>query len=367
MVDYGFLSEEEKAYLANAVVDNIPETIDELNPELSEEALMIKQKAAEVLSEAIKIMKKYQNLERVNSLSKTLDSSLPVSIKNFQAKMVQRSGDYRNLMQKVMNLQKAVNEFMGHTIKIAFVAIDKKGKPTVYILDDKLEHWGISKSAESRGGTIGGKIKAGAVMAAANDVEQKRNSLPKLDATFEEVYSRAQISLQRIKMQGAFYILWKPDARWRRYKISNKGTLAESYFAFYINEINDEFSNFIETAVGQFVTDERYGLIKVDNASGFFKGDVSKNGVEYAVKTKGASSMGFTEVVRDYALDIYNSTNLEEYFKNMREEADNVKGNQAFEVTKKTIGEKDEELRAAYRKAGKGNPNTQFNINLNIF
>ena len=137
--------------------------------------------------------------------------------------------------------------------------------------------------------------------------------------------------------------------------------MGESYFAFYINEY-DNFDNFIEAAVGEFVTNKEYGLQTVDNASGFFKGDVSKNGVEYAVKASHASNMGYVEIIRDYALDIYTSINLESYLNKMREDANNATKNQAFKMVKEEIGSADERLIQAYKKSGRGNLRATFKI-----
>ena len=56
------------------------------------------------------------------------------------------------------------------------------------------------------------------------------------------------------------------------------------------------------------------------------QGDVSKNGIEYGVKIKGAKTLGYMDII-DYAKDILKSSDVKTYLINLKAQL-NEKGSQ---------------------------------------
>lgn len=323
------------------------EAIEEIENELNVTAEDVRNSAAQVLEFAIQLQAKYNNSMRIGQQIGFAHDEL-TDLKNFQSKMVQNEEDYKELMIRILDLQNKANGFLGTLVRVAFVSISSSGKVQVYEVKNTIEHWGVNKTSSARGGALSGRIKAGVAKAHG---EKMMKTLSRLDATFKEVYARSIISKKKIQMNGAFYIFWKPGNRWERYKVTSKGTLGESYFAFFINEF-DNFDSFIEMAVNTFMTEPGMGVMFVDNASGFLRGDVSKNGVEYAVKATGASAMGYVEIVKEYAKDIYEASDLKQYLLELKKDLDGV-ANQAIKQTKSDVGAAGEKIIAAIRKREK--------------
>ena len=54
--------------------------------------------------------------------------------------MVTTQHEYEELMTRVIDLQNAVNQFLGQEIKIAFIVMGEGKQPQVYLLNNTLEH-----------------------------------------------------------------------------------------------------------------------------------------------------------------------------------------------------------------------------------
>lgn len=227
---------------------------------------------------------------------------------SFSRKVVTKKENFKELMEKVFNLQNKINNFLGQQVQMVFTYIDKKtGEVIIYKVDNDVEHLAIDRASKSHGGTITGRYKYS--RKALNEMQKLVNSTyndSSLKTTFNEVYRRYKISKERIK-GSAFYIFWKDNGVWDGAKVTSVGALGESYFAFWINEYI--FSSMIETAVGDFITNPKYGVIQGDSVSGFLQGDVSKNGIEYGVKAQGATALGYVEIV-NYAKEIMAAPDL---------------------------------------------------------
>lgn len=343
--------------IADEVVDTLhEEAIQEVNNELNVSAQDVRDSAARVLAYAFQLQAKYNNNMRIGQQIGLMHDEL-TDLKNFQSSMVQTNEEYKELMSRVLDLQNKANGFLGTLVRVAFVSISGSGKVQVYEMKNTIDHWGVSKASSARGGALAGRIKAGL---AKDHGKKMMKTLPRLDATFKEVYQRSLISKKKTTgMHGAFYIFWKPGNKWERYKVTSKGTLGESYFAFFINEF-DNFADFIEQAIDTFMREQGMGVMFVDNASGFLRGDVSKNGVEYAVKATGASAMGYIQIVKEYAEEIFNASDLEKYLLDLKNRLDGV-ANQAKEQTRADVGKEGDRIIEAIRKRQK-----TIGINLNI-
>ena len=74
------------------------------------------------------------------------------------------------------------------------------------------------------------------------------------------------------------------------------GPINEAFVNNYIHEI--KLGNSLEQNIDTYMLGD-YGAIKADATKGFMIGDVSKNGIQYAVKGEFGSPQGFTEIIKD--------------------------------------------------------------------
>lgn len=115
-----------------------------------------------------------------------------------------------------------------------------------------------------------------------------------LDDTANSVYARWDAAKTKLKKSVGLPILWKTANGWDGRKVNNRGTIAEAYANFYINQV--EFQGDLEYRVGTYVCDGAYGMMSVDNTMGFVLGDIDRGHVQYAVKSQRAGLMGMHRV-----------------------------------------------------------------------
>lgn len=288
------------------------------------------------------------------------------AIINFNKKMIVAKEQFEKMMELVFILQNKVNEFLGQRVQMVYTYISPKtGEVEIYKFDNDIGHIKVDKASKSHGGTLSGRINfTKSRMAELQRMNSNtEDDSTHLKATFSETYERYKLSKARLKMKGAFYIMWKEHDEWQKAFVSGAGVLGEAYFSFYINEYT--FTTFIEEAVGDFITNPSYGAIQVDNASGFLQGDVSKNGIEYGVKARGASALGYSDIIT-YAQEMLAAPDLMEYLvgidgkgglKEKLREAGKVR---LARVIDGKVEEDIEGLMEDYLVRGKGNIETKF-------
>jgi hypothetical protein len=138
--------------------------------------------------------------------------------------------------------------------------------------------------------------------------------------------------------------------------------LGESYVVFFLN--NYKFNSAIEASVRTFMTNKRYGAINADSASGFLKGDVVKGAAQFGVKTLGAQTMSYLEVI-EYAKEILQTVDIEKYLNDLDEKLyskekesnmvkllENTLGEEVLEVQKE-IEKRINKIGARFKKDGK--------------
>lgn len=118
--------------------------------------------------------------------------------------------------------------------------------------------------------------------------------LLRLQATYAEVMER----LSRAREHKSDMILWLSGGEWYGMRVSGgEGDINEAYVSFAIMEDQDPaFDGDMEENVETYMMDPVHGVGAVDNASGLLQGDVSRDGIEYAVKSAGASALGLLQI-----------------------------------------------------------------------
>lgn len=116
-----------------------------------------------------------------------------------------------------------------------------------------------------------------------------------LQDTYNEVLRRFQLARQI----DSDMVLWNIGNEWYGMRVSGgEGDINEAYVSFAM--LNNEIPTFqeeMEENVEDYMTDTTSGVGVVDNVSGLLQGDVSVNGIEYAVKSAGASTLGLKQVI----------------------------------------------------------------------
>lgn len=325
----------------NPVIKEIANTSVDLIQELGAQAIPEEQRpswedvrsaAIEILLTAKAIQKKeiieYDHMQKLirtlsNQSNKKELNALNITVQNLKKTDLQDTLRYRELMSKVFNLQNLTNEILGQKIKLIFAYAKEDGSVVLYEHDrNTVDYW------SDRGRILSSMAKDISDNETARILENK--SLDKLDATYKEVYTRAQYAKSKIKnlnkkrskriynleskkglsnkeikdtvkenTEFAFYLLWKNGGKWMRYRVGSQGIILEAYFNFFIHK--DNAFQLVEPAVGRYIL---VGMAAVDNASGFLEGDVSVGSIQYAVKGLNASAMGYYEIVTKYASEI---------------------------------------------------------------
>ena len=244
-------------------------------------------------------------------LSTVSDDNLYNSAIQFSKKMVTTYEQFKMLMGKVFDLQNKVNSFLGQEIHMIYTYIDNRGNVQMYRMDNSIEHLNIGRASSSHGGTISGRYRFNKTMLSKMaEVINSEYDSSSLDTTFAEVYERYRQSKARIKQGGIFYVYWRDGSDWEAVRVTSAGVLGETYAAFYLAEYI--FASMIEAAVGDFMTNPKYGATSADNMSGFLEGDISSGNNQFGIKAKGATALGYIDVL-NYAKEMLTAPDLYAY------------------------------------------------------
>lgn len=214
------------------------------------------------------------------------------------------------MYQTFFDFQNSFNTYLGQKIQMVMVFESENGEYQLGLIDNDAEHLkavdvGYGKKATQRLAYAMDKINT--YLENTKDYDSSG-----LQATYNSTLYRYKIgSRYRFKKRGMVPVLWKIANVWDGRFILNKGTLAEAYANFYINKIDFNTEQNLEVKVANFITNENYGAMKVDNTSGFILGDVSNinsPSIQYAIKSANASAMQvnqvfhiFQQLLRDFA------------------------------------------------------------------
>lgn len=118
-----------------------------------------------------------------------------------------------------------------------------------------------------------------------------------LKNTYFEVLKRGRDSKRRISKylnkKTELLIVWRTD-RWHAMTVPSEGDINEAYAYFYLNKLFNYFSSNLEYNINNYMLK---GVKEVDNVSGLLQGDVLANGIEYSIKSRGASAFGDLDII----------------------------------------------------------------------
>ena len=226
-------------------------------------------------------------------------------------------------------IQNLINIFLGQRIVMTYVHIDDSGKREIRISDNSVENLTIVSGTTWRGNPF---WKLGYDF--SSRYQTLKNGLPDED---NEGLQNTAFEVERRYSEYKKRVLWYVG-EWRGYKLTTKGPINEAFVNFYVHKIKLEKS--MEENINEFMTGS-YGAINADATRGYLIGDVSKDGIQYAVKGAFGSPQGFKEIIKEFK-KLYEEDFSDTAFRNFinkftKEELDKKYKHQIKELSKRSI------------------------------
>ena len=213
-----------------------------------------------------------------------------LSSKEFSAKLAVTKLEF--LRNEIYNsffiLQNLINAYTGRIIVMTYVHIDDSGRREIRISENNLDHiqnlkvrgrnqlkYVVEDHYKKLKQTIpsDGESNEGALQAAVHAVDQRYDK-----------YSYKG---------GVHLVLWYPG-EWNGALLRTKGPINEAFVNCFVHNI--KLLNSLEEDIDTVMTNKTYGAIAADATKGFMIGDISRGGVQYAVKGAFGSPQGFKDV-----------------------------------------------------------------------
>lgn len=201
----------------------------------------------------------------------------------------------KKLYEASFIFQEKLNKALGQTVKTIFVFEGKDGPELREISSKDLIYFDYDKNgnivARYKNLTQGLQEKFGRLEEDSKFNEENAVKAQGLKNTYQEVVKRFNIARKKCKWN---VVLWKITKDWEGYSVSSRGDIKEAYANFVIiNDLTPTFVKDMENNVRDYIIE---GVAKVDATSGMLEGDISKDGVEYAVKSVGATTLGLSQL-----------------------------------------------------------------------
>lgn len=208
--------------------------------------------------------------------------------------------EYQKVLMSIeksfIEVQMALGELYGYKVKMLFVDRDEAGDLVLYESEPSIDFLKGNPYANERTLIYDfQKIRK-------DQFRLQQQASAALQSTGQEVYNRYELSRQLLKdttylskrSNGIVYWL-KNSGKYEMYWVNNKGTIAETFATFYVHSFVFAGSN-MEKNIATFVTHKKFGMISVDNASGVFLGDTSRNRTQYHIKGLNATPASMTNL-----------------------------------------------------------------------
>ena len=186
-------------------------------------------------------------------------------------------------------IQNLINAFLGQKIVMTYVHVDDEGRRSIRIAENDISHLGIVQGTAWNGSSF---YKLGYYM--EEHYRNLKNSLPEED---NEGLQSTAMEVERRYLQYKKRVMWYVGL-WKGYSFSTKGPINETFVNFYVHNV--QLLNSMEENIDTFMLDGTYGAINADATKGFLIGDVSRGGLQFAVKGIFGSPQGTKEVIKDF-------------------------------------------------------------------
>ena len=266
--------------------------------------------------------------------------------------------ELEQVYHKGFMLQDILNAFIGQKVETVIVWVGKKGIPETYILNELPK---LYLDLDSKTGKAVERYKT--------SVTPLRKSLQSLESQFlqQEVndvnfhFQELQNAYQKIKNRydtykcaGGSYVVWlnpNKHPKWNGAFVSSFGSVNEAYASAFLRKDYNP-SGIPEDDIEILMQ----GVLSVTNLAGALEGDVTVGNVEYAIKSKGASTLSLKQLLSladEIITKDFSYKGLREMLKNIKEEQRKKAGyiNKAIEVNLES--EVDSEVKAFIKSINK--------------
>lgn len=186
-------------------------------------------------------------------------------------------------------IQNLINAFLGQRIVMTYVHVDDEGRREIRISDNDVSHLGITRGTMWNGNPF---YKLGYNV--ESHYQTLKNGLPRED---NEALQATAMEVERRYMEYKKRVLWYYPNTWKGYQFRTKGPINEAFVDLYVHNI--QLRNSLEGNIDTFMLGD-HGAIKADATKGFLIGDVSKDGVQYAVKGIFGSPQGTKDIIKAF-------------------------------------------------------------------
>lgn len=255
------------------------------------------------------IRREWAELSAEFTTNKEKKANLPTEWKQYRAnrKRVRErylSAQVREQMASVYDkgfmLQEILNAFLNQQVETVVVWVGKAGIPETHILNKPPELY-MDIDSKTGKSLMRYRTSVTSLRRDSQSLESQLTEAERKDANFD--IDKLQNAYQRIKNRydtykvrgGGSYVLWlNPNKHpaWHGAFVSSFGSVNEAYAAAFLNrQFNpvDTPEDDIEILMN--------GVLSVTNLAGALEGDISLNGIEYAVKSKGASTLSLNQLL----------------------------------------------------------------------
>lgn len=195
-----------------------------------------------------------------------------------------------------LQFQQKLNVFLGQQIETKYVYSSARTGEVLLLDIDSTMALALDKYRGTMRYINTPYLKQQQQKARAQVTEDEIKAAP-LKSTYLEVLRRGRQSKRKFAKQlgkkNMLFINWYyPD--WQYMQVSSEGDINEAYANFYLKKLFSMFGVEMEKNINDYMLQ---GVVNVDNVSGLLSGDISIGNIEYAIKSRGASALGDTDII----------------------------------------------------------------------
>lgn len=240
-----------------------------------------------------------------------------------------------DVYDKGFMLQEILNAFIGQEVQTVIVWVGKAGIPETFI-SNKPPRLYMDIDSKTGKSVMRYKVAVRTLREETQSLEKQFLMQEQKDENFK--FHELQASYQKIKnrydtykVRGGSYVLWlnpNKHPRWHGALVSSFGSINEAYASAFIRKDFNP-SEVPEDDIEILMN----GVLSVTNLAGALEGDISLDGIEYAVKSKGATTLSLHQLL-ELADEIVNKDFSQAGLQNFLLEVKQEQRNQAAPINK---------------------------------
>ena len=244
-----------------------------------------------------KIKQLQRSLQKDNNEKNIIDAVIEIR------QSILDESSMKKYTQAKLLFQKQLNAFLGQKVITKYVYSNMKNQEVTLVEIDS----NLALEFERRRGTMRytnmeyiNKMKILQQSELSPERRADEQAAAPLKATYFEILRRGRKVKRKLKAareKGAFIVFWEHMGKWQTMRVSSEGDINEAYANFYLNKKFFYFSKQIERDINTYMLDKSHGVVSVDAVSGLLQGDVNINNIAYAIKSRGASAFGDTDII----------------------------------------------------------------------